>query len=82
MFEAFSQREQVTTPDRVRGRLSLENAVDAAAGSVAGKSLDRMLGHEAVTAGIAGPEIADDVIGKISRSFRSYHGVCANRTGR
>jgi hypothetical protein len=28
LFDAFSQRELVTTPDRVRGRLSLENAVD------------------------------------------------------
>jgi hypothetical protein len=41
-----------------------------------------MLGHETVTAGIAGPEIADDVVGKKSRSFRSHHGVSANRARR
>ena len=41
-----------------------------------------MLGHEAVTAGIAGPEIADDVVGKKSGSFRSHHGVSANRARR
>ena len=41
-----------------------------------------MLGHESVTAGIAGPEIADDVIGDESGSFRGHHRVGANRASR
>jgi hypothetical protein len=41
--------------------------------SVAGKPLERMLGHEAVTAGVAGPEIADDVVGNIGGGFRGHH---------
>src|SRR5271155_4307354 len=41
-----------------------------------------MLGHETVAAGIAGPEIADDVVGKIGRRFRGYHGVRTNRACR
>jgi hypothetical protein len=47
--------------------------------SIAGKSLERVLGHETIAAGIAGPEIADDVIEEISGSFGSHHGICANR---
>jgi hypothetical protein len=50
--------------------------------SITGKSPQRVFGHETVTAGIAGPQIADDVVGKISGGFRGYHGVRANRTGR
>ena len=40
---------------------------------IAGKSLERVLGHETVTAGIAGPEIADDVVGQISGRFCRHH---------
>jgi hypothetical protein len=28
----------------------------------AGNALDDMLGHEAVTAGVAGPQVADDIV--------------------
>src|SRR6266850_6450605 len=56
--------------------------VEACRGLVAGQSPERMLGHKTVTAGIAGPEIADDVVGNKSGSFRSHHGVRANRAGR
>src|SRR6478735_3506125 len=51
-------------------------------GSIAGEPLDRMFGHETVTAGIAGPEIADDGVVEVGRSLRRDHGVRANRTGR
>jgi hypothetical protein len=33
--------------------------------SVADYTLERMLGHKAVAAGIAGPEIADNVVSQI-----------------
>jgi hypothetical protein len=41
--------------------------------SVAGKSPERVPGHEAVTAGIACPEIADDVVHDVSGRLRSHH---------
>ena|ERR1017187_8147476 len=40
---------------------------------VAGKPPQCVLGHETVAAGIAGPEIADDVVGNVGGSFRGYH---------
>src|SRR5258708_5091955 len=49
---------------------------------VTGKPPQRVLGYETVTTGIAGPEIADDVVGNVGGSFGSYHGICANRAGR
>ena len=50
--------------------------------SITGEPLDRMLGHEAVTAGVAGPEIADHVVVQVGGSFRSHHGVGTHRAGR
>src|SRR6266496_5763315 len=41
-----------------------------------------MLGDEAVTAGVAGPEIRDDMIAEIRGRFRGDHGIRANRAGR
>ena len=41
-----------------------------------------MFGHESVTAGVAGPEIADDVIVEVGGSFRSHHGISAHRARR
>ena len=71
----------------LRGRLTLRVSRESVPRrskrmSVAGEPLERMLGHEAIAAGIAGPEIADDVVGNISGSFRGDHGVGANRAGR
>ena len=67
-------------------RSSLENALDAVAkygqGLVAGKSPQRMLGHEPVATGVAGPEIADDIVGNKGGSLRRHHGIGANRAGR
>jgi hypothetical protein len=40
---------------------------------VAGKSFEQMLGHETVTTGVAGPEIADEIVGEIGGSFRRHH---------
>ena len=51
-------------------------------GSVAGETLDRMLGHKARPAGVAGPEIADDVFSQLGRRFRGHHRIRANRAGR
>ena len=42
-------------------------------GLVTGKSFERMLGHKTVTASIAGPEIADHVVGNVSGCFRGHH---------
>ena len=55
---------------------------DEAYTSITGEPLDRMLGHESVTAGVAGPEIANHVIVEISGSFRCYHGVSTHRARR
>ena len=41
-----------------------------------------MLGHETVTAGIAGPEIADHVVVKVGGSFRCHHGIGTHRACR
>jgi len=46
--------------------------------SITSKPLDRMFGHEAVTAGVAGPEIADHVVVEVGGSFRCHHGVGAH----
>ena len=35
--------------------------------------VDRMSGDEAIAAGVAGPEIADDVVGDIGGRFRGHH---------
>jgi len=40
-----------------------------------------MLGHKAVTTGVAGPEIADDVVRQVGGRFGSHHGVGADRAG-
>ena len=40
---------------------------------VADRTLERMLGHKTVPACIAGPEIADEIVGQIGRSLRGYH---------
>ena len=50
--------------------------------SVTGEPLDRMFGHETVTTGVAGPEIADQFVVQIGRRFRGDHGVGAYRAGR
>ena len=50
--------------------------------SVTREPLDGMPGHEAVTAGVAGPEIADYVIVEVGGSFSSHHGVSAHRARR
>jgi hypothetical protein len=50
--------------------------------SAAGESCQRVPGYESVTAGIAGPEIADDIFGNISRRFCGHHRICTDRTGR
>ena len=50
--------------------------------SITGEPLDRMFGHEAVTAGVAGPEIADHVVVEVGGSFRSHHGVGTHRARR
>ena len=49
---------------------------------VVGRPFERMLGDEAVTAGIAGPEIADEIVGEEGGSFRGHHGIRANRACR
>ena len=49
---------------------------------VAGKPLERVLGDKTIAAGVAGPEIADDVVGNIGGRFRSDHGIRANRASR
>src|ERR1700691_4342405 len=68
---------------RYRIGFKIERLWKSVAGtSVTGKALDRMLGHESVTAGIAGPEIADEIVGKIGGSFRGYHRVRTHRAGR
>src|SRR3954453_9836695 len=41
--------------------------------------VDRMLGHKTITASVAGPQIAHNVIGEIGGRFRSYHGVRTNK---
>src|SRR5277367_4928084 len=33
--------------------------------SVTDQTLKRMLGHKAIAAGVAGPEVADDIVGQI-----------------
>ena len=48
---------------------------------VTGEPLHRMLGDEAITAGIAGPEIRDHVIVEVGGRFRGYHGVRTHRAG-
>lgn len=41
-----------------------------------------MIGDKAVAAGIAGPQIADDIVRKESRGLRGDHAVGADRAGR
>ena len=41
-----------------------------------------MLGHEPVAAGIAGPEVTDNVFRQIGGAFRRYHGVGTNGADR
>ena len=43
---------------------------------------ERVLGHETVTASVARPEIADEIIVQIGGGFGRHHGVRANRTSR
>ena len=55
---------------------------DEAYTSVTGEPLDRMLGHESVTAGVAGPEITDHVVVEIGGSFRCHHAIGTHRARR
>src|SRR3954452_10069169 len=41
-----------------------------------------MLADAAVTAGVAGPELRDDMVGQVRGRFRGDHGIRANRAGR
>src|ERR1700723_3529130 len=67
---------------RPKNQQAWKSATQKPASLVAGYSPQRVLGHEAIAASVAGPEITDDIFGKISRSFRSDHGIGANRAGR
>ena len=40
---------------------------------IAGETLERMLGHKTIAAGIAGPEIADNVVTQIGRRLCGDH---------
>ena len=50
--------------------------------SVTHEPLHRMFGYETVTAGVACPEIADQMVVQVGRRFRGYHGVRTYRAGR
>ena len=52
------------------------------ANSVTGETCQRVLGDEPITTGIAGPEVADDVVGDESRCFGGDHRVSANGASR
>ena len=82
MREAIAQRHVRDVPRTNARRLGARRHRTRDRISVAGEPLDRMLGHETVTAGVAGPEIADHVVGEVGGSFRGHHGVGAHRAGR
>jgi hypothetical protein len=50
--------------------------------SVAHEPFHRMFGYETVTTGVAGPEIADQMVVQVGGCFRGYHGVSTHRAGR
>src|SRR6202047_2238024 len=50
--------------------------------SVADEPLDRMFGYESVTAGVTGPEVADEVLVQVGGRFRGHHGIGTDSTGR
>ena len=74
-FETFRSQ---TRADWARGDIASTIVQE----SVTGEPLDRMLGHETVTAGVAGPEVADHVIVEVGGSFRCYHGIGTHGAGR
>ena len=82
-FAEFSRAHARRMGDRATSRRAKQiRSETVPRRSVAGKSPQRVLGHETITAGIAGPEIADDVVGQIGGRFRRHHGIGANRAGR
>ena len=50
--------------------------------SVTGEPLDGMFGYESVTAGVASPEIADEVLVQVGGRFRGHHRIGTNGTSR
>lgn len=63
-------------------RTDLPGGREATAPLVAHDPLGGVLGHEAVSAGIASPEITNQIVRQIGGRLRSHHGVCTDRAGR